>query len=62
MANYKSLQLADALQRVSAQLKPEVTTGRLTDTALVGRTAAPDPSHQWDSLYKQADQYMAGLS
>ena len=46
MADYKSLQVADALQRVTSQLRPQVTTGTLANSVYGRNTNTPDATAQ----------------
>ena len=56
MANYKSLQVMDALQRVSQQLKPQVQVGSLESSVYGINTNTPDPTTQWNPLYQASQQ------
>lgn len=61
MAGYKSLQVADALNRVTQQLKPQVTTGTLDNSVYARNTNAPDATAQTIQDLGQAQNYYNGL-
>ena len=61
MAGYKSLQMADALQRVSQQLKPQVTVGSLENSVYGRNTNTPDATAQVQRDLVQGQQYYNGL-
>ena len=57
MAGYKSLQVADALNRVTQQLTPQVTTGTLANSVYGRNTNAPDATAQTIQDLGQAQNY-----
>ena len=61
MAGYKSLQVADALQRVTQQLTPQVTYGTLENSVYGRNTNTPDPTIQDVQAIQQANQAYQGL-
>mgnify|MGYP003602696154 FL=1 len=61
MSNYKSLQMAEALSRVSQQLKPQVRTGTLETSVYGQNTNAAPATVQTDADIAQANQYYQGL-
>lgn len=61
MANYKSLQVMDALQRVSQQLKPQVQVGSLDNSVYGRNTNTQDATLQVQRDLEQSQQYYNGL-
>lgn len=61
MAGYKSLQVADALSRISETLKPQITVGNLENSAFGQNTNAADPTLQHQRDVAEANQYYQSL-
>lgn len=59
MAGYKSLQVAEALSRISENLKPQITVGTLEDSVYGQNTNTPDPTSHWQSVYDASNAYQA---
>lgn len=59
MAGYKSLQVAEALSRISENLKPQITVGTLEDSVYGQNTNTPDPTSHWQSVYDASNEYHA---
>lgn len=57
MANYKSLQVSEALQRVSQQLQPQVRVGSLEHSVYGQNTNAPDATVNVRRDLQQAENY-----
>jgi hypothetical protein len=54
MAGYKSLQVADALQRINASLAPKVTTTSINDTNFANNYTVQDPTLQAQKIINTA--------
>ena len=57
MADYKSLQVSDALSRITQQLKPQVTYGSLGTSVYAKNTNTPDATIADLNAIKQGQQY-----
>lgn len=57
MADYKSLQVSDALSRITQQLKPQVTYGSLGTSVYAKNTNTPDATIADLNSIKQGQQY-----
>ena len=61
MAGYKSLQMADALQRVSQQLTPQVTTKTLSESVYGRNTNTADATKQVRADLEQGQRYYESI-
>ena len=61
MAGYKSLQMADALQRVSQQLTPQVTTKTLGESVYGRNTNTADATKQVRADLEQGQRYYESI-
>lgn len=57
MAGYKSLQVAEAINRISQQLKPQVTVGSIENSVYGQNTNTPTPLGETNRQIEQANQY-----
>ena len=61
MAGYKSLQVAEAFNRISQQLKPQITVRSLEDSVYAQNTNTPSPLAETERQIQQANEYYNSL-